>query len=281
MLTASQLLYRAAGEPPLETIPATGACFLCGGAVTRGAPARFPATFLDYDKARAPSSTVLCAACLFSLQERSPVLQARVGKDKPQCMRNYSHLVLHGQWLPFSKAQKRALYAALCQGPELAVIAVSGQKHLIFRAQPGRWQVEEQTLRPDLPRLQRLLAGMQPLYAGGFSKAEIESGRYLPRRILQFGLEPWQALEADLAPARGSALFELAVYLLQKDEEEDRGSSEASGPGHPTGLGAVARDTGGIQAPLCSRDLGTVPESPARRGHDDRESRPVLQRRLL
>ena len=140
-------------------------------------------------------------------------------------MRNYSHFVLRGEWLPMSKGDKRGMYAVLLQGPELAVIAVSGQKHLIFRAQPGRWQVEEQSMVPDVAGLQSLMAPLQALYDGGFGKGEIESGHYSTRRIMTFGLEDWWALEDALRSARGSALFELAVFLLQKSEEKD-GESE-------------------------------------------------------
>ena len=277
MLTATQLLYEAASRPELPDLERiSGRCFLCGGTMECGRPAVLPKTFMDYDKARCPEATHICAACWFSMDDRNGPLTECTGKDKPQRMRNYSHFVLRGEWLPMSKGDKRGMYAVLLQGPELAVIAVSGQKHLIFRAQPGRWQVEEQSMVPDVAGLEALMAPLQALYDGGFGKSEIESGRYSLHRILSFGDDRWHVLEAALRPARGSALFELAVFLLQKSEEKD-GESEDAGDGDGTGLGAVAVDGPELQAPLRAGDLGPVSGPAAGRGDGDQQPGDVHQ----
>jgi hypothetical protein len=280
-----QRIYAAAGSPDIDGLEAhEGDCFLCGAAMTYGVPAKFPPTFMDYDKARAPHSTHICDGCAFTLVERSVELQEITGKDKPQRMRNYSHVVLGGAWRPLSKAQKRETYEALLQNPEVAVIAVSGQKHLCFRAQPGWWQVEEQAMRPDPQRLTEIMAIVQALYDAGFGKGEIESGQYAPYRIMRCGLEIWEPLEEAARPHRGSALFELAVYLVQKNEGGsdggDTGDDAARTRGR-SGLRHLAGDRRGLQTELCQGDLGAVPGAVAGDGADDGQSGGVLQPRLL
>ena len=77
MLTATQLLYEAMGRPELPNLePCSGACFLCGGSAALGRPAVLPPTFMDYDKARCPAATHICAACWHSMDERNEQLAA-------------------------------------------------------------------------------------------------------------------------------------------------------------------------------------------------------------
>jgi len=276
-VSATTILHVAAGYPVSDGCEAhAGTCWLCGETMARGRPAKMPPTFMDYDKVAAPDATHLCEACCFAMEERSATLQARLGSDKPGCMRNYSHVVLRGEWLPLSKAQKRETYEALLQSPELAVIAVSGQKHLLLRAQSGRWQVEETAVTPDPALLATMMAAIRPLYDGGFNKSEIETGRYLPRRIIRYGVEAWRAQEDVLRPWRGMALFELAVYLLQKGEVDGR-----NGHGGDAGLGAVAGDGRGVQAQVRAGGVGPVSGAAPRGGDDDGGPGAVRQQRLL
>jgi len=135
----------------------------------------------------------------------------------PQRMRNYSHFVVNGEWVPLGKGDKARMRELLMQNPDLAIIATSGQKHLIFRAQPGWWQIEEQSVQPFPETLERLLEPVEALYTA-FSKSEIETGNYAGHRILKFGLSEWQGLEAQIVRWRGSIQLELALFLAQKGE---------------------------------------------------------------
>jgi hypothetical protein len=274
---ATTILHAAAGYPAIDGCVAyEGPCWLCGAMMVRGRLAKMPATFMDYDKAACPSATHICEACCFAMEERSVTLQERLDRDKPGCMRNYSHIVLRGEWLPLSKAQKRETYEALSQGPELAIIAVSGQKHLLIRAQPGRWQMEETAIIPEPDYLARMMATIQPLYDGGFNKAEIEMGHYLPRRIMRYGIEAWQAAESRIASWRGMALFELAVYLLQKGEDNGR-----NGYGGDAGLGDMAGNRSEVQDGEGAGHLGSVSDATPGRGRHDDGSGAVRQQCLL
>jgi hypothetical protein len=213
----SHHIYHAAGTPPmLETHE--GVCRLCG---RDGRGVAFVAwvkpTFTDFDKLK--PGDLVCVACQFCTTEATPGLAERAGKDKPQKFRNYSHFVVNGVWYPLSKGAKRDMLALLLQAPDVAILAVSGQKHLFFRSSPGWWQVEEQAAPPFPDALRAALEPITELYHAGISKAEIESGRYSQHRIMAVGLGVWRTHEAALQPIRATLPFTLALFLAQQEEE--------------------------------------------------------------
>jgi len=178
-------------------------------------------TFTDFDKLQ--PGEIVCNACLFCFDDANAELTRRVKKDKPQRFRNYSHFVLRDEWIPVGKGDKRRMSELLLADPEVAIIAVSGQRHLGFRCPPGWWQIEEQTARPFPRELGGDLELCAELYQGGFSKSEIDSGRYLAKRIAEFGFAGWQKLESRIKPLRGSLRLRLALFLVQRNGEAEDG----------------------------------------------------------
>ena len=257
MESVTHLLWKAANRPPGEG-NTEGICRVCG---VPGTGLSFNdwvrPTFTDWDKLQ--PSDILCQPCQFAFEERSELLAARVGKDKPQRMRNYSHFVVNGEWTPLSKSNKAEMARILLEeSPEVAIVAVSGQKHIIFRAQPGWWQVEEQAQLADPPTLQWHLERVEILYNGDFAKSEIETGDYAQHRILRFGVGKWQAYEESLRPFRQSALFQLAVFLVQKKGEQNGGTGRVTPASSGIAGRDMARDTGQLQEPLSAQHLATV-----------------------
>lgn len=215
------VIYQAAGAPPYPQ-DARGACRLCGVADVRGVPyaSWVKDTFADHDALH--PGAIACVACLFCADDHQPQLTTRTGRDKPQRMRNYSHVVTRaGAWFPLGKQHKRELWALLQDAPLVVVIAVSGQKHLCFRARVGWWQLEQQAVAPDLAALTEAHAMATALYHAGHTKAEIRNGQYQQRRVLAHGLASWRALEQNYRPYRGGWLGDLAVYLAQGPEGMD------------------------------------------------------------
>ena len=226
-------------------------------------------TFTDFDKLQA--GEIVCNACLFFFEEASLELAARMEKDKPQKMRNYSHFVLGGQWTPLSKGNKAKMQALLMGEtfPELAAIADSGQKHIVFRAmrnpagsKAGWVQFEEQRIYLVPAELQALLARVESLYAR-FSKGEIESGNYYGHRILQFGMARWQELEDQIKPMRGKPIFSLALFLARRSDDGESGTQESSGNSANLNL---ARDASRIQEQVSDDHLDAVREPGEERG---------------
>ena len=245
------IIYQAAGEPAMDGAQ-QGACRLCG-ATDLGAPfaAWVKDTFTDWDKLKA--GTIICHACQFCTAEAAPGLMARVGKDKPQKMRNYSHFVLDGVWYPLSKGNKAEMRRLLFAAPPVAVIAATGQKHLLPFARAGWWTFEMATVRPFPKKLAAILAVIEPLYQAGISKTEIETGRYDSGRIMAVGASAWKIAEDQIKRWRGSIALSLALFLAQKDD--NHGTSGDSGS---PALATVAGDRPGVQEQIPLFDLDAV-----------------------
>lgn len=240
-----------------------GVCRFCG---QQGEGENFQTwvkpTFTDHDKLL--PGDIVCNDCLFWFDEANAELATRMSKDKPQRMRNYSHFVVNSEWIPLSKGDKSTMTKLLLSTPfpELATVAESGQKHIVFRAtrnpQGGRagWvQFEEQSLWLEPDDLRGALDVIEPALST-FSKGEIESGNYLPHRIMVYGLDLWRELEAAAKPLRGGLFFSLAIFLAQKREDDDSNARNSSGF---TGSG-LAGNKQRVQKPLPADDLGTVRE---------------------
>lgn len=249
----------------------TGRCRICG---VDGDGLSFSEwvrdTFTDHDKLQ--PGDIICHACQFMFEESSELLRSKVGKDKPQRMRNYSHFVVDGVWYALSKGDKTRMKELLLGHPfpELAVVAESGQKHILFRAQwnPsgsqfGYVQFEEhgEIVRPDAVRY---FANLIEKLLVGFSKGEVQTGNYYQHRVLEFGVGRWKAYDDTIKPFRQSFNFRLALFLAQRKEmEEDDGITSESGgladdnlAGHPAGLQAeVPEHLGAVREQHPQRSL--------------------------
>jgi len=240
----------------------TGKCRICGDV---GEGSAFNVwvrpTFTDWDKLH--DGSIICTGCLFWFEERSEELAQLVGKDKPQRMRNYSHFVVGGQWIPLSKSHKSRMAELLNEPfPELAIIADSGQKHIAFRARcnsaggaSGWVQFEEDALFIEPRMFHPLLSQIETLYEGGFSKTELESGIYQPYRIRKFGIEAWHQIEQYLRQNRGRLLFRLALFLAQKGAPDGRGPATE---GDSIANGNLERDSSGLQIALPDEYLAAI-----------------------
>lgn len=217
-------------------------------------------TFTDHDKLI--DGTIICQACQFLFAESSELLRDKVGKEKPQRMRNYSHFVVDGVWYTLSKAEKAQMKELLLGAsfPELAVVAESGQKHLLFRAKwnaaggrKGYVQFEEQSVVVDPDALLFYIDKMESLLTL-FSKAEIDSGQYAQHRIIKFGMNEWQAIESKLKVVRGTALFQLALFLSQRGGSDGVGTEDSGSV-----VADLARDVVGVQTQVHEH-LGAIRE---------------------
>lgn len=187
-------------------------CWLCGGATGyRGQPVKkaIKDTFTNHDMARVPWSKSVCPGCAFCLAQ------------KP--LRNYSILATEDKLMHPTRPEIRGLLLEPPESPFILCIAVSGQKHLHFRAQVAYdrdgfpVQMEETSVCVWRGTLAKWLGFIERLYSV-FSKEEIRTGHYGQNRIRQFGLNEFQEVESGLAPHRGTRLFDLAVFVAQKPE---------------------------------------------------------------
>lgn len=202
-------------EPEYADVP-DSLCWLCGGE-THGRGRRHKdvirKTFTNTNYARAITSESICVACSWILDQRF--------------IRNWSLLVVDGRFEHPARDRVREIVTnPPTTYPWLLSIAVSGQKHISFPGHVVRSVKDAQVLLEQVPvklppeGIGEVLEPVEMLYTGGFSKAEIQSGQYRQDRIIRFGLSKWRGCEELIAPLRGSQLFELAVFVSQKREEE-------------------------------------------------------------
>lgn len=198
-------------------------------------------TFTDF--AYLKPGTIISNEALFCFEEQSEFLQRMTGRDKPQRFRTYSHIVVGAEWHLLSKAQKPEIYDLLINtDPLVCVIADSGQKHLLFKHRPGTWQFETETIARDKKTLRLLKEMADELLAEKFSKAEILTAQYKQYKVIDYGLARWRAKEQIFKQYRGSAIFDLAIWLAQTKGETNDGKEETD-PGN-----------GGVQIALSFMD---------------------------
>lgn len=140
---ATELLAMAHGVPCFGDRP----CFYCGASADDTYPLDLRSSFNDWWNVAAPSSTVICRGCALALDEKVPM----PGRDKPQKRRSWSWLLTADRAVPLGDIPSiRTACLAPPQVPWSLSIAVSGQKHILFRTpansgpEPYRVQFEAQ-----------------------------------------------------------------------------------------------------------------------------------------
>lgn len=110
-------------------------CYFCGSAChgLHSKKQHVKSTFTDFSSCVDLSSQFVCDGCVLAMREKVDM----PGRDKPQKTRNYSWVITSNAATPYSKAQIPEL-RAICLNPPAPpyslVLAVSGQKQLIFKS---------------------------------------------------------------------------------------------------------------------------------------------------
>jgi len=177
-------------------------------------------TFTDHDYLY--PGTIISNEALFSFEESSDLIAQKVNKEKRQRFRTYSHIVINDEWYVLTKAQKKEIYDLIIHNdPSVCVLSDSGQRHLLFKHKVGTWQFEDQFIQRDKETLSKIKLIGDELILNNFSKTEMLSGNYLQHRVLKFGIKKWKLAEDKLRENRGQAIFDLAIWLSQKQGEPD------------------------------------------------------------
>lgn len=172
-------------------------------------------TFNDHD--RLYPGDIISNEALFCFDESSITVQRKIGKDRPQRFRTYSHIIKDGEWYCVSKADKRLIFQLIVEGAEMVCLTETGQKHVLFKHKPGMWQLDDLHVKPNIELLRHLHFNMCELMACQFSQSEIISGNYNSERILKAGLKNWQQHEREIKIHRGSGIFDFTSFMLFTD----------------------------------------------------------------
>ena len=214
-------------------------CWLCGGETGGvGWPrASLPATFTTPTLAAVPTSGTICQACMALASKATweayvVAWNAAYPDATPlktghaTSWRNYSHLFRPGYHECPTRARWRAILLEPPEPPFLAVIATSGQKHLLFRGQVATdrdWfpvQVEDERIWIEWAGFRQCLMQFEALLALGYSREEIVTGRYQVARVHKQGMAAWRAAETRFRPwrEREPGWVQLAAHVAQREE---------------------------------------------------------------
>lgn len=188
-------------------------CWMCGGKTENiGTPLKkiVKPTFADQDLAKYQMSKSLCRGCAFCMSFMG--------------MRTHS-IVASEQGMAYpSRAEMRDILLEPPEPPFVVCVSVSNKKWLHFRAQVAYSrdgypvQMEETRVCVERPILANWLSIIEAMYSV-FTKMEILTGNYSQNRIREFGMQRFQEHEAQIAPHRGTRLFDLAIFVAQKPQE--------------------------------------------------------------
>jgi len=211
-------------DPPLAHVE-DQICWLCGGEVAgnQGMPTKkaIKPTFTDHPYARCQASVSICAGCAFCLSARE--------------LRNYSILATSTRLQHPFRSQWRDILIHPPEPPFVMCLAVSGQKHLSFKAPVNLDQrrftvmLEERAVHVIPTKLKYCIEAVEDLYVW-FSKDEIATGRYSQHKIKECSLRRWEDLEIVVAGWREMPLFDLALFVAQKREKPEEEKAVAPIP---------------------------------------------------
>lgn len=169
-------------------------------------------TFNDYDHLL--PGTIISNEALFCFDEASEELMLKVGKEKKQRFRTYSHIIYKGEWHAVTKADKEKIFNMICDGAELVCLTDTGQKHVLFKHRSGMWQLDDMYIAPDIELLKHLHSTMVNLLDIGFNQTSVITGVYNANFIQKNGFEAWRDNENELKKHRGTQMFDFAAWML-------------------------------------------------------------------
>ena len=225
MSCPTKLIYGAAMKTPIVEAPRksvtyqpaeegslSGRCWLCGCETETGHPKKkiIKPTFTDHDLAAIPWSEVVCEHCTWALSYRE--------------LRNYSILATGDGLYHPTRAQIREVILSPPDPPFLLCVAESGQRWLHFKScvnltnKGFAVRMDNFDVIVGSELFKRALEPVEEIYQT-FTKAEIKSGNYQSHRIREFGMERWEQLERVLAPTRKSSLFQLVLFVAQREKK--------------------------------------------------------------
>lgn len=241
-MSASQFVCKHLGIPPqppprAAPIEATE-CWLCGGPLDEHAwplPLAMKQTSVNLPDAVAPHSDGCCCQCMALTSNETWNAYADRHPDREDFKRgkligwrNSSHIVSSGIHVTPSRPEWREHILNPPEPPFVAVMAISTQKQLIFRATVSHsrdlfpMRVEDDTVLIHRARFITLLACFEALYDMGLTKAAIETGRYPVQALMKLADRAgFQRLEREMKQHRTMApdLVRIAALVARRTEE--------------------------------------------------------------
>jgi hypothetical protein len=196
-----------------------GYCYLCGEQTTYGMKLKkiFSNVFTDWNIGKCRTSTHVCPACCFTI----------LTTKEHYGIRTFSNVANKDRLYLPNRVEMREFLLHPPDPPFVINLAVSKKKHIAFKGEVNYSKdiftvmYEEMPVLIDRKDFTRLLELVEH-FLYGFTKTEITTGEYNQKRILNFGIEAWEAFEKRIKKYRGSPLLDVVMFVAQKVEEEEK-----------------------------------------------------------
>jgi CRISPR type IV-associated protein Csf1 len=213
-MNATELIYTAAGSPEIPVISTQGLCAVCGKKITEGIPIKnvVSNTFTDWNMLADMSAQYACKACSWCIKE-------------PKLRR--SQFIATEKELYFFKRddiEKWLFYPP--NPPFVFFVTANYKKHGSFRARINDSQnlfyiqFEDRQILFSPNRYRELFQTMKKMYKYFNKLHEIGEGNYNYKHVMDYGIDKWRVDEIFLGQYRGSQVFNLLLYALNKPEVE-------------------------------------------------------------
>jgi len=210
---ATELIYNAAGSPAVETVPTEGICAVCGQYIEEGVPIRkvVSSAFTDWNALLDMSASHVCKACAWCIKEPH--------------MRRSQYIATELELVYFKRDEIGKHLFNPPEPPFVFFVTASYKKHGSFKARVNQSQklfyvqFEDRQILFSPNKYRGLFELMKMMYVTFNKVNEIGKGNYIHKRVFEYGLKNWQRDEAELKKYRGSMVFELLLYALNKPEE--------------------------------------------------------------
>ena len=196
-------------------VPHDGICAVCGKAISEGVPIKkvVSSAFMDWNAlADMTTASHVCAACTWCIREPKLRRSQWIATKKQLMFFKRDEI---GDWL----------FDPPNHPPFIFSCTASYKKHGSFRARVNNSrtlfyvQFEDRQILFSPNRYRELFELMEKMYAVFNKTREIGKGDYIQKRVGEYGLKEWQRDDAILKQYRGSQVFELLLYALNKPEE--------------------------------------------------------------
>lgn len=203
-------------HPDME--PFEGYCYLCGEPTKHGMKLKkiFSNVFTDWNVGKCRTSTHVCLACCFTI----------LTSPERHALRTFSNVANRERLYLPNRVEMREFLLHPPKPPFVINMAVSQKKHIAFKGEVNYSRdiftvmYEEMPVLVDRKEFTRLLELVEH-FLYGFTKTEITTGEYNQKRILDFGIDEWQAFEDRIKKYRGSPILDVVMFVAQKVESEE------------------------------------------------------------
>lgn len=195
-----------------------GYCYICGEFMEHGIRLKkiFSNVFTDWNVGKNRLGTHVCPACCFNI----------LTSPKRYGLRMFSHVATEDRLHLTNRMELREYFINPPDPPFVINLAVSQKKHISFKGEVNysrdRFVVmyEETPVLIDRKEFINLLKLVEH-FLYGFTKTEITTGQYNHKRILDFGIEEWQAFEERVKEYRRTPLLDVVMFVAQKVEDKE------------------------------------------------------------